>query len=72
MNKNTLMTIVLVVLVAVSVVQAFQLNSLKSTVSSEEFTTISAQTPVASAGSGGGKPALPSSLENLPQMVGGC
>jgi regulatory protein YycH of two-component signal transduction system YycFG len=71
MNKNTLMTIVLVVLVAVSVVQAFQLNSLKQTVNSEDFTTaMSAQTPKPT--SGGNKPALPSSLENLPQMVGGC
>ena len=72
MKKEVLITIVLAVLVLVSLVQALQLRSLKSQIETGSFSvqTKAAATPVASGS--GGSPALPQSLDNLPQMVGGC
>ena len=73
MNKSTVLTIVLVVLVLISVVQAFQLNGLKTKVAEGKFTV--------AAGSGGSSTpqssikktaSVPKSIQNLPQMVGGC
>lgn len=67
--KNLLITLVLVVLVAVAVVQAVQLNSLKDKV--ETGVTVksgsSSSSVVQSASS-----STPKSLQDLPQMVGGC
>ena len=72
MKKEVLITIVLAVLVLVSLVQALQLRSLKSQIETGSFSvqTKAAATPVASGSAV--SPALPQSLDNLPQMVGGC
>lgn len=66
MNRNTIIVIVLVVLVLFTAVQAIQLNSLKAQLKEGKVSVGSAP---AAAGSGAG---VPSSIENLPSMVGGC
>jgi len=59
--------IVLAVLVVVSAVQAFQLSDVKDKIQSGAVVS-------SGSGSGGstGGASLPSSLDNLPKMVGGC
>lgn len=71
MNKNVVIAIVLGVLVVIAGWQAYQLSGLKS--------RILANGPVSGAGVGsapstssGSSPQLPSNLQNLPSMVGGC
>jgi len=65
-DNNVLIAIVLGVLVVIAGVQAFQMASLKNRVSSGG----SVAAPVAAGGSGQAQ--LPSSIDNLPGMVGGC
>jgi hypothetical protein len=72
MNKNLVIAIVLGALVLIAVVQAWQLAGIKSSVASGGVRTASVGTPVASGGGGGGGAQLPSNLQNLPSMVGGC
>lgn len=72
MKTTTIIAIVLGVLVLISAVQAFQLNGLKAKVEQGQvgFSSGGSATPLASgAGSGSG---VPPSLDDLPQMVGGC
>ena len=71
MNKNVVIAIVLGVLVVIAGVQAYQLMGLKN--------RLSASGSVSGAGVGsapattqGSSPQLPSNLQNLPSMVGGC
>ncbi len=64
MNKNVVIAIVLGALVLIAGVQAFQLFGLKTKLSSGQ-TSMAA--PAAQ-----GNAQLPSNLENLPSMVGGC
>ncbi|RMF55128.1 hypothetical protein D6745_03090 [Candidatus Woesearchaeota archaeon] len=73
-RKATFVAIILGLLVIISVVQAFQLNSLKEKVAEGEMKISSASsTTSAAAGSSGRQTAsLPSSIKDLPQMVGGC
>ena len=68
MNKNAIIAIVLGVLVLIAGVQAFQLFSLKNKLAEGQLST---GTPTQAAPSGG-SPKLPSNLQNLPSMVGGC
>lgn len=77
MKHTTIVAIILGVLVLISVVQAFQLTGLKTKISSEELTVSSstekATAPLASPATGSKiKTKLPSSIKNLPNMVGGC
>ncbi|HII16542.1 TPA: hypothetical protein HA361_01385 [Candidatus Woesearchaeota archaeon] len=75
MKQTTIMAVVLGVLLLVSAVQAFQLNSIKSDLAGSDFSVkaaSSSQAPGASGGTSGAPAALPSSINNLPQMVGGC
>ncbi|MEM3154571.1 MAG: hypothetical protein QW165_03350 [Candidatus Woesearchaeota archaeon] len=67
MNKNVVIAIVLGALVLIAGVQAFQLFSLKEKLASGQIST---SAPTASGS--GGSPQLPSNLQNLPEMVGGC
>ncbi len=67
MNRNVIIVIVLVVLVLLTAVQAIQLSSLKSSISAGKVSVGSA--PVQSSGSGA---SVPSSIQDLPSMVGGC
>ena len=71
MKKTTMLTVILIVLVIVSAVQAFQLTSLKAKLESNELSTKS-RTVQPSVQSSGGDVSVPNSLDNLPQMVGGC
>ena len=68
MNKNVVIAVVLGALVLIAGVQAFQLFSLKTKLVGGEM---SVSTPTQASG-GGGSAKLPSNLENLPTMVGGC
>jgi hypothetical protein len=68
MNKNIVIAIVLGALVLIAGIQAFQLFTLKDKLGSGQ---ISAGTNT-QASAGGGSPQLPSNLQNLPNMVGGC
>ena len=67
MNRNVIIVIVLVVLVLLTAVQAIQLSSLKSSISSGKVSVGSAPLQSSSGGN-----SLPSSLDNLPNQVGGC
>lgn len=72
MEKGTLVLLVLSVLVLVALVQAFQLSGLKTQVAGGSVAAPS-QGEVSSQSSGGSQQAkLPSNLDNLPSMVGGC
>ena len=64
MNRNVIIVIVLVVLVLLTAVQAIQLSSLKTSISTGKVA-------VGSAPSSGGA-SVPSNIQNLPSMVGGC
>ena len=69
MDKNVIISVVLGILLIVSVVQAFQLSALKEDVAS------GALAPRAGVAASGGSPSgasLPSNIQNLPSMVGGC
>ena len=66
MKKEKLLIVLLVLLVIASAVQAFQLVSLSSSISSGSVTKAAA--PLASSGTA----QIPSNLQNLPTMVGGC
>ena len=70
MKATAIIAIVLGVLVLVSVVQAFQLNSLKQDLKEGQVSVGQATSKVPSAPSS--SPAVPSNLQSLPDMVGGC
>tara|TARA_Y100000310_G_scaffold333188_1_gene410218 strand:+ start:1635 stop:1862 length:228 start_codon:yes stop_codon:yes gene_type:complete len=75
MKQATIVAIVLAVLVLISAVQAFQLNALKTKVEEGglKLSSSSSGSSVASSGGGGRSTgSLPSSIRDLPQMVGGC
>ncbi len=64
--KNLVLAVIVAVLVVVAVVQAVQLNGLKEKVQSGVALKPSSAAPSSTGGN------APSSLQNLPQMVGGC
>ena len=76
MKSTTIVTVVLVALMVLSTAQAFQLNSLKDKMSkgdlsiSKTTNTNTKSTP--SASDNNAPQALPASIQDLPQMVGGC
>jgi len=73
MDKNVIVAVVLGLLLVISVVQAFQLSALKEKVASGALSGGSrVSVPVASGAPSGGSPSLPSNIQNLPSMVGGC
>ena len=65
MNRNVVIVIVLVVLVLLTAVQAIQLSGLKTSISTGKVSVGS----VPAQSSGGN---LPSNINDLPSMVGGC
>ena len=65
MNKNIIIAVVLGILLVLSVVQAFQVNAIKEKIESGGV-------KIAGAASSGGGASVPSNLQNLPSMVGGC
>ena len=67
MNRNTLIVAVLVVLLLLTAVQAFQLSTLKTSIS-EGKVNVGGAAPAAGAGGA----SVPSSIQDLPSMVGGC
>lgn len=75
MKQSVIVALILGVLVLISAIQAIELSSLKETISEGGLSvkSSSSSTPVASQGdSGKTTTALPSSIKNLPKMVGGC
>lgn len=69
MNKNMIIVIVLAVLIVISAVQAVQLSGLKEKISTG---TLKTSTGGSSQNVAVGQGSAPTSLENLPSMVGGC
>ena len=75
MKQTTIIAVVLGVLVLISVVQAFQLNSFKEKVAEGQVSLKSSSSSTSAASAGGSSKrtvSLPSSVKDLPQMVGGC
>ncbi len=71
MEKQTWFVVLLAVLVLVAVVQAFQLTGLKEKIAGGSVAAASKS--VAPQTVTGSQPAsAPSSVDNLPSMVGGC
>ena len=66
MNRNVIIVIVLVVLVLLTAVQAIQLSSLKSSISTGKV-RVGCSAPTKSSGA-----SVPSNIQDLPSMVGGC
>ncbi len=71
MNQNVVIAIVLGALVLIAAVEAYQLMSIKNNIASGGVQIGSAGAAPLAGGSGAA-PSLPSSLDNLPGMVGGC
>ncbi|MCK4967993.1 MAG: hypothetical protein KAS12_02965 [Candidatus Aenigmarchaeota archaeon] len=74
MEKDTMIAILLGILVLVSVVQAVELTNLKTGIEEGKITlgAKSAATTTSTTSSGGSGAVVPSNLQNLPDMVGGC
>lgn len=74
-DKNLIVMGVLVLLILITVIQAFQLSGIKSDIktsdigSSSKSGVSSSSSQSGSSSSGGG---VPTNLQNLPGMVGGC
>ena len=68
MEKNVIIVIVLVVLVLLTAVQAIQLSALKTSINTGKVNVGSSAGSAPSTSSG----SAPSSVQNLPSMVGGC
>ena len=66
MDRNVVIVVVLVVLVLLTAVQAIQLSAVKSQAQSGKTNVASAGAPSSSGNS------VPSSIQDLPNMVGGC
>ena len=66
MDRNVVIVIVLVVLVLLTAVQAIQLSAVKSQVQSGKVNVASAPA------SGSSGKSIPSNIQDLPSMVGGC
>jgi len=69
-NSSFIIIAVLVILVAVSVVQAIELNTLKSKISTGEVQAATTSSTGSATGSSGSTQST--NLQDLPQMVGGC
>ena len=65
--KKWIITLILVLLVVVSLVQAFQINSMEGKVAVSSSGALTASAP-----SSGGDVALPTNLQNFPDLGGGC
>lgn len=73
MKKNTIIVGVLVLLVLVSVVQTFQVLNMKEDIKEMEVTGKSAPATISSSSTtSSGSGSVPTNLQNLPGMVGGC
>jgi len=72
MKQKTIIALILAALVLLTAVQAYQLNGLKSEV--EDGSVVGSSVSKQQPSSGGSSRAaeLPSSIKDLPQMVGGC
>ncbi len=71
-KKDTVLTALLAVLVLVSAVQAVQLMTLSSALAGGSVPVKTVSKPASSAAGGSSQGSVPQSLQNLPDMVGGC
>ena len=67
MDRNVIIVIVLVVLVLLTAVQAIQLSAFKTSISEGTGKVSVGSTPSSSGGA-----SVPSNIQDLPSMVGGC
>lgn len=75
MKQTTVIAIILGVLVLVSLVQAYQLTALKTRLAGGQLSIssgVSRTSPLSSGDSGKKTASLPSNIQELPAMVGGC
>ena len=72
MNQNVVIAIVLGALVLIAAVEAYQLMGIKTQLASGSVQVGAAAAAPQAGGASGGAPSLPSNLQNLPGMVGGC
>ena len=72
MKKELVFVVILVILVVISLVQAIQLNGLKAKISDLGATGATSQKTAVASGKTTGSASIPSSAQQLPQMVGGC
>ena len=73
MKTTTILAIVLGVLVLISIIQAFQLYSVKGALQGDvKVGSSSSRVAVGAGGSGSSGEDIPSNIQNLPSMVGGC
>ena len=72
MDQKIVVAIILGVLVLISSVQAFQLYTIKQKVATGSLTQGSSSAPTVAAGGNRQIGSVPSSVSDLPQMVGGC
>lgn len=73
MNKNTIVVGILVLLVVVSLIQTFQIFGMKENMNEIEVTGKSVKaTTSSSTTTSGSSNGVPTNLQNLPGMVGGC
>ena len=72
MKKTTIIAVILGVLVLISVVQAFQLNGLKTKIADGQTALTSNTKPAGTQANVRTTGSVPKSVQNLPQMVGGC
>ena len=69
-DKNLLFTLLLGALILVSAVQAYQVSSIAGKISDDSVKIGSASSHVNPTSSGSGS--VPSNIQDLPSMVGGC
>jgi hypothetical protein len=65
--KKIIVTLILGILVLIAIVQTFQINEIKTKLTSGKV--ITANAPVISSSQ---EAIIPNNLQNLPAMVGGC
>ena len=70
LNKNMIIVGILVLLVVASAVQAFQLINIKSNINNVGTNKVVKTTSSSTSTSGNAE--VPTNLQNLPGMVGGC
>ncbi len=74
LDKNAIVIGVLVILILFTIIQAFQLNGIKSDIKNSDIggTSKAGVSSTASKSGSSSSGGVPTNLQNLPGMVGGC
>ncbi len=71
-NQSLIMSIILGIFIIISAFQSFQINSLKTQIETGGVKITSSSESSYTSSGNSGKSAVPSSIQDLPDMVGGC